>query len=282
MASRREQKAEARAARLAVERAEAERAQRMRRSRMLAGVLVVAIAIVGVAIAISSGGGSTVATKPNSRAARAADRHVDQLLAGIPESGETLGKGTAPVTVTEYGDLECSVCDMLAAPPSFTTPEGEAGTGLEDELIKQYVRGGEVKLVYRSLETASLSNPDPNAFRLQQAAADAAGIQGKAWYYIELFYNEQGTEGADYVTPSFLKGIAEQIPGLNLTKWRADLNLPSIRNELRSDEASGTAVDGGQPSTPTLVIRGPHGTHTLPPGLPSSFSQLEAAIKSVD
>jgi protein-disulfide isomerase len=282
MASRREQKDKARTARVAAEQAAAERAQRTRRFQMLAGAVVLAVAVVAVAIAISAGGGSTAPIQANSRAAKAAARHVDQLLAGIPQSGETLGKATAPVTVIEYGDLECSVCDMLAAPPSFTNPEGEQGTGWEDELINQYVREGEVKLRYRSLETASTSNPDTNAFTLQQEAADAAGIQNKAWYYIELFYNEQGAEGTGYVTNSFLEDIAKQIHSLNLTKWNADRNLPSIRNELNTDETAGTTVDGGMPSTPTLVVSGPDGTHTLSPGLPNSFSELQAAIRSVD
>jgi hypothetical protein len=42
-------------------------------------------------------------------------------------------------------------------------------------------------------------------------------LQGKAWYYIELCYYEQGQEDAAYVRPSFLDGIARQIPGLSYT-----------------------------------------------------------------
>jgi protein-disulfide isomerase len=283
MASRKEQKEQARQQRLARQQAAAARAQRMRRLQMLGGLAVVAIAVIAVVVVISAagGGGSAKAVKPQSAAAKAAAARVDKLLAGIPQAGNTLGDPTAPVTVTEYGDLECSVCDMLATPPSFINPEGEAGTGYLDRLIEQFVRPGKVKIVYRSLETASSSNPDPNAFELQQAAAVAAGLQDKEWYYIELFYNEQGPEGANYVTESYLEGLARQVPGLDFAKWMADRNLASVKNQVRADNAAGTAVDGGQASTPTLLIKGPRGTKALPPGLPSSYGQLESAVESV-
>jgi hypothetical protein len=87
---------------------------------------------------------------------------------------------------------------------------------MEEQLINQDVRNGTVKLVYRSVETASGDNPDPNAFNEQQVAAEAAGLQDKEWYYIELFYDEQGAEGSDYVTSSFIDGMAKQIPGIEL------------------------------------------------------------------
>jgi protein-disulfide isomerase len=281
MASRKEQKEQARQERLARERAAAQRAQRTRRLQMLGGLVIVAVAVIVVVIAISVGGATPKAVKPASAAAKAAAARVDSLLAGIPQSGNTLGSPSAPVTVIEYGDLECSVCDVLATPPSYTNPEGEPGSGYLDKLINQFVRTGKVKLVYRSLETASSQNPNPNAFELQQAAANAAGLQDKEWYYIELFYNEQGPEGANYVTESYLEGLARQVPGLNFAKWMADRNLPSVKNEVRSDNAAGTAVDGGQASTPTLLVKGPRGTKALPPGLPSSYGELEAAVRSV-
>ncbi len=249
---------------------------------MLGGVVVLAIVVVVVAIAISSGGGSTSAIKPQSAGAKAASARVDSLLAGIPQSGNTLGKPNAPITVTEYGDLECSVCDVFAIAPSVTNAEGESGSGLENDVIDNLVRTGKAKLVYRSLETASSGNPNPNAFALQQAAAEAAGLQDKAWYYIELFYNEQGAEDTGYVTERYLEGLARQVPGLNFSKWMADRKLSSIKNEVSSDNTAGTAIDGGQPSTPTIVASGPNGQAKPIVGLPSSWGELEAAIKSVD
>ena len=61
--------------------------------------------------------------------------------------------------MTEFGDLQCSVCDEFALSPSEKTSAGTPGSGIEDQLIKNDVRSGKVKLVYRSLETASAQSP---------------------------------------------------------------------------------------------------------------------------
>jgi hypothetical protein len=65
MASRTKQKEEARARRLAEERAHAERAQRQRRMFMLGGGALVVAAIVAVVVAVSVGGGGSSANKPS-------------------------------------------------------------------------------------------------------------------------------------------------------------------------------------------------------------------------
>jgi protein-disulfide isomerase len=206
-------------------------------------------------------------------------------LAGIPQSGNTLGNPSAKVTITEYGDLECSVCDVFATPTSFTNPEHEAGSGWEDKLISQYVKTGKAKLVFKSLETASGSNPDQNAFNTQQIAAYAAGLQGKAWNYIELMYNEQGAEGANYVTEAYLDGLAKQIKGLNYKKWLSDRKLAKLGQQVTTDGEQGTAVDksaGSGPSTPTVAISGPKGLAKPIVGLPTGeYAAYVAAINLV-
>jgi hypothetical protein len=152
MSSRKEQKEQARAERLAKEQELAAKAGRTRRLQIFGGVIVAAVIVIVVAIVISSsGGGGSGGANPDSPVAKAATKHVNSLLAGIPQSGMTLGKSSAPITITEYGDLECSVCDVLATPTSFTNPESEAGSGWEDQLISQYVRTGKAKLVFKSL-----------------------------------------------------------------------------------------------------------------------------------
>jgi protein-disulfide isomerase len=270
MASRTKQKEEARARRLAEERAQAERAQRQRRLAMLGGVVLAAVAIVAVAIAISSGGSSS-----NSSAAAASPRtpqqqaqrtkvntQVNSLLAGIPQSGNRLGSPKAPVTVTEYGDLQCPICRDFAL-------------SSENQLIANEVRSGKVQLVYRSLETAT---QDPSVFATQQAAALAAGQQNKAWYFIELFYHEQGQEGTGYVTPTYLNNLALQVPGLNFSSWQSQSKNPTLAAQVQADEQS--AQGQGFNSTPTITIRGPKGAAQPIVG-PPSYSSLQSQINSV-
>ncbi|HTW12302.1 MAG TPA: thioredoxin domain-containing protein, partial [Solirubrobacteraceae bacterium] len=195
----------------------------------------------------------------NSPADKAAAKRVQSLLAGIPQStGNVLGKASAPVTVTEFGDLECSVCDEFDLPAGVTSPAGVPGTGILPTIIQQDVATGKVKLVYKSLETASADPANAKMWTTQQAAANAAGLQGKGWNYVELFYNEQGAEDTPYVTMSYLEGLAKQIPGLNYSKWLHDLNSDqAIRNQVASDNTEGAQLDLGKASTPTIWIQGP-------------------------
>ncbi len=69
-----------------------------------------------------------------------------------------------------------------------------------------------MKVDYRSFCTASCNNtsqPNPHGtFNTQQVAAYAAGSRKSFWYYTELFYHEQGTEGTPYVNESFLSELA--------------------------------------------------------------------------
>jgi len=280
MASRADKKAQARAERIEFERKVAEAARRKQRLARLAGIVVAAVVVIVAAIVISSNNKASAPVKPTSKAATADTARVDALLSGIPQSGNNvLGKPTAPITVTEFGDLECSACDDFALPSTVNTSAGVPGSGVEDQLIDTYVRTGKAQLIYRSLDTATGNGATPGMFPTQQAAALAAGLQQKAWQYIELFYNEQGAEGSTYVDQNYLDGLAKQIPGLNYTKWLSDLQNDSSLTAQVSADGNAARV-AGYSSTPTVVVKGPKGQAQAIQGVPT-WPQLQAAIKSV-
>jgi protein-disulfide isomerase len=265
MASRKEQKEAARQRRLAEEQARTERARKERRLRMLGGVVVGTIAVIAVVFAISGSGGNNSAPKPTSSQAKNAAATVTQLLNGIPQQGNTLGNPNAKVTVTEYGDLVCPVCKDFAL-------------SSESQLITNEVRSGKVKLVYKALETAS-GTANNSMFVPSQTAALAAGEQKLGWYYIELFYHEQGDETTSYVTDSYLDGLAQQVPGLNYSKWSSDRQSSTLAAQVTADEQA--AANAGYNSTPTILIQGPKGQAQPIVGDPSSYSQVQSAINSV-
>jgi protein-disulfide isomerase len=265
MASRKEQKEAARERRLAEERVRAEKARRERRLRMLGGVVVGTIAVIVVIFAISSSGNSGSAPKPNTAQAKNAAATVTKLLNGIPQQGSTLGNPNAKVTVTEYGDLVCPICKDFAL-------------GSESQLISNDVRAGKVKITYKALETAS-ATANNSMFVPSQTAALAAGRQQRAWDYIQLFYHEQGDETTSYVTNSYLSGLAQQVPGLNYSKWSTDRQSSALAGQVNADQQA--AANAGYNSTPTIVIQGPKGQAQPIVGNPSSYSQLESAINSV-
>ena len=116
-------------------------------------------------------------------------------------------------------------------------------------IIQKWVKTGKVKIEYRSLETATR---EPEVFKLQQVAALAAGKQNKMWNYLETFYREQGEESSGYVTESYLQGLAQQVPGLNLTKWTNDRTEPALTTQLATDAQA--ANSAGFTGTPSFLI----------------------------
>jgi protein-disulfide isomerase len=263
MASRKEQKEQARNRRLAEERALRERAQRRLRVRMLGGVGLIAAAFVAVAIAVSTGASGS-SPKPQSAAAKRSAATVDALLKGIPQSGSTLGSPKAKVTLTEFGDLKCPICRQFAL-------------GAEEQLIARDVRAGRLKIDYRALCTATCAGPQPGVFSTQQAAALAAGEQNRAWNYIELFYHLQGDETTSYVTPSFLENLAKLVPGLNYGKWMSDRGSSALAGRVSADRRAAQAA--GFSGTPSVIVKGPKGVRTI--AYLGDYATYEAAIKAV-
>jgi protein-disulfide isomerase len=258
MASRAEQKAAARAAREA--RQKQVSAAHARRARLIWLGGLMSVVVVAIVIVIVLGGGSN-ARPEGSRTSRA---EVIALLKSIPEHDNVLGQPTAPVTITEFGDLACPACQAFAL-------------SSEQQLISHDVRDGTVKLVYRGMETAS---QDANAgeYTAGQIAARAAGLQNREWYYVLLWYHEQQSEDTPYVTDAFMQGLATQVPGLNLARWEADRDDPALARDVTKDTQ--TANADGFDATPSLTFTGPKGPAQPISAVPT-YAGLTAAIKAV-
>lgn len=79
-------------------------------------------------------------------------------------------------------------------------------------------------------------------FETQQIAALAAGAQDRMWNFIETFYREQGAEDSNYVTESYLQGIAGQVPGLSLSQWMSERGDPQLAAQLAADQTAAKAA----------------------------------------
>ncbi|MBV9416541.1 MAG: thioredoxin domain-containing protein [Solirubrobacterales bacterium] len=265
MASRTKQKEEARARRLPEEQARAAHLRRQQRLRTIGGAVLVAIIIVVALVLVNSSGGTKGGLQTGT-AANATSTAVNQMLAGIPQSGATLGNPNAPVTMTYFGDYQCPVCKDFTLNGGFP------------QLVANDVRSGKVKVVYASFCTATCNGPDPNVFNTQQVAGLAAGKQKKFWNFTELFYHEQGLEGTAYVTENYLQGLAKQVPGLNLTTWQTDRNDPNLTNDVNSDQSTAKSIGVG--GTPQLVFKGPKG-QSVPSSAVPTYADLQHAISQV-
>ncbi|HEX3802965.1 MAG TPA: thioredoxin domain-containing protein [Solirubrobacteraceae bacterium] len=275
MASRKDQKEQARAARIAKEQQSAATKQRTRRIQIFGGVIAIAVIVIVVAIVVSSGGGGgPKGAHPGletGKQERQLVSSVNTLLKGIPQSGTTLGDPSAKVTMQYFGDLECPICQ------EFTLD-------VFPQFVQDQVRKGNVKVQYRSMCTATcdgkMSEQAENTiFNGQQIAAYAAGSQNLFWQYAELFYHQQKTEGTGYPTDAFLTGIAKQIPGLKLATWQTDRTDPALLSTVNADQKYATSA--ALPGTPSLIMKGPKGEELVDNGNFPTYSDLAAAVKAV-
>jgi protein-disulfide isomerase len=235
--TRKQRRDQARSERKAAEEAVAVGAARKRRMAQLGGaVAAVVVVIVIVLVVTSGGGGSSKPVAPQSKAGKQQAAVVESTIGGIPQKGNVLGSTTAPVTMQYFGDLECPICR------DFTL-------GALPKLIQKWVKTGKMKIEYRSLETATR---EPETFRTQQVAALAAGKQDKMWDFVELFYHEQGEEDSGYVTEGYIQGLAQQVPGLNLSKWSTDRSDTTLDNQIATDTQE--ANQNGFNGTPSFLI----------------------------
>lgn len=214
-------------------------------------VLLVTVAIVVAAMLVvlsqlgGAGGGS--------------GEDVGEFYSGIPQDGTTLGEGDAPVTVYLYEDFQCPFC-------------GQFSRDMFPDLVDDYVRDGEVKLVS---ETMAFLGPDSvTAAR----AALAAGEQNRYWPYYTLLYGDQGQENSGYVTDDYLRGLAEQTPGLDVGEWEDQRAGDSFVKELEAVQSRAQA--SGINSTPTLVFEGPDGQAKI--DRLTSYDQIPSSIDKVD
>src|SRR4051812_49918075 len=215
---------------------------------MLGGVLAAAAVIVVVAIVISS---SSSTKKTNATGGVEAASQTTQLLEGIPQKGSTLGKPDAPVTLTEFADLQCPFCR------DYTLKQFPS-------LVAKYVKTGKVKMVFQNY---AFIGPDSLSAAL---AAEAAGKQNKLWHFIDVFYNNQGPENTSYVTDKFLTKIAKGA-GVDPQKMLTDRDDPSARQAVAS--AQQAAASAGVNSTPTFLLKKGAG-----PAQKLSADQVQAAL----
>jgi protein-disulfide isomerase len=223
-----------------------------RRQRLIklvgAGVFMAVLAVVILIVASQSG------DKPG-------DTKIEggplPELAGLQQEGDTVGDPNAPVTITEYGDLQCPVCKAYS---NQVIPELLAGP----------VKDGQAKLRYRHWTIIGPQSKDAGR------AALAAAEQNKLWTFVELFYDNQGPENSGYVTGEFLDNIAEKA-GLDVAQFDKDRANPKFTAELEAIDKEATQLHFT--GTPSILVAGPGGTMPLA-GVPSA-ADVEQAIAQV-
>jgi Na+/H+ antiporter NhaA len=156
-----------------------------------------------------------------------AETLIDLAVPVDPEHDHVRGPGRAPVTLVEYGDLECPYC-------------GQAEPVVR-ELLADY---GDLRYVWRHLP---LTDVHPHA-QLAAEATEAAAGQGRFWEMHDQLLGHQGA-----LTAKDLVRYAAEL-GLNAEQFARDMRKHAGAAKIAADVDS--ADLSGVSGTPTFFING--------------------------
>jgi NhaA family Na+:H+ antiporter len=151
-----------------------------------------------------------------------------KLAVPVGERDHTLGPDDAPVTLVEYGDLECPYCRQV------------------NPVIQEVRRrlGGRVRYVFRHFPIRS----SHVHAQIAAEAAEAAGAQGKFWEMQELLLEHQ-----EALDESHLLEYAAELD-LDLERFKRELDEKVYAGRVKDDFLGG--VRSGVNGTPNFFING--------------------------
>jgi len=203
------------------------------------GIAVVIIVAVVLALVLGSGGKGGGLPKNHVAVGSLANglpgaSDVANEFKGVPQTGTTLGWPFAQVTLTEYIDLQCPICQQFE-------------TEVFPDILDKYVRTKKVKVVMKPWAFIG-----PDSFRGQKVAL-AAAKQNKLFNFAALLYDNQGTENTGWLTDQMLYTIAASIPGLRIDPLFTERNSAAVKAEASQVAADANAQKVG--GTPTIFLQ---------------------------
>jgi protein-disulfide isomerase len=218
-------------------------------------------AAIALAVVIGSGGSNSTETTGSTLPDAGL---IARQLAGIPQRGNVLGKAGAPVTLTEYIDLQCPVCRAFE-------------TEVMPTVIRRYVRTGKVKVDARII---AFIGPDSDRGR---RGAIAAGQQNRLFDFTQLLYFNQGPENGGWLDDSMVASAAKSIPGVDVQALLAATDSTAVTDtaERWDREAQADGVTG----TPTVFVgksgRLGRGTEVTPGRAPDLPTLSRAILRAL-
>lgn len=171
---------------------------------------------------------------------------------GAQPTNHVEGQDSKGVTLVEYGDYECPICE------EYYQPLKQAVTPLLPEIHFQF----------RNLPLTAIH---PNAFAGARAA-EAAGLQNKYWQMHDKLYDNQNDWVSASNPQSLFDTYAQQI-GLNVSQFNQDYASTKVNNAINADLAA-FAKTGKEQATPTFFLDGQYLPNT---GLVDSQTGLPTA-----
>ncbi len=172
---------------------------------------------------------------------------------GNSVSQHVTGKGSANVTLVEFGDYQCPFCEEYSSTVKAAVAE------FNDQITFQF-------------RNYPLTNLHPNAFAAARAA-EAAALQNKFWEMHDTLYeaaNWQVWKDASDPT-SYFQQYAKDL-GLDTAKFKTDFSSDKVNDIINADQAAGNKLN--VTGTPTFFINGKKVS------LGNDLSAFEKAIKA--
>ena len=173
-------------------------------------------------------GGIVIVTKHN--------QHTPNTTSGSAgqPTNHVEGSTSSGVTLIEYGDYECPICDeFFPAVKQITT-----------------LYSSKIVFQFRNLPLVSIHQ---NAFAGARAA-EAASLMGKFWEMHDLLYEEQTLWANSSNPQTYFDQFATQL-GLNVATFNQDYASEQVNNAINADLAA-FAKTGDEMATPTFYLDG--------------------------
>ncbi len=260
----------ARKARLEREAAERAAAERSKRLKLLGGAAVVIALIVAIVIVAEPFRGDSrenlgtqnVSVNGEKVEVKGADETA-ALYRDIPQNGLVLGDPSAPVTIIEIADLKCPACQIHA-------------TDTHPKVVNELVRTGKANLKVElvNFRDAAAGTTDGEAAR---NAAYNLVASNQFFPFVNMLFNNQGSEQETWATDRKLEAIATATPGVDGAEL--DTKQTPASEKLVADAeklSTNLQVEG----TPSLYVQ-PRGTneYTHVPNF-NDMAQISAAVET--
>lgn len=190
-------------------------------------------------------------------------------LTGIsaPSASErdvVLGDADAPITLIEYGDYQCPICDQFFVQ-------------VEDKLRDEYIKPGKVRMIFRNFIVIDNFVPGGHESRDAAEAAECAKDQRQYWAYHDALYRAEGPDGKEN-SGNLTRDLFIKIAGdlkLDVGAFTDCFDSKKYADLIEKDVIDAQAL--GINSTPTVFINGQKFV-----GLPRSnaYETYKSAIES--
>lgn len=198
----------------------------------------------------------------------------------VSNDDPSLGPKDAKVTAVIFADYQCPYCGAFSGlnqeviqymQETSKSRGSEIWEPTEQNLIKDYVKTGKVRLVFKDYPFLD-ARSETKESHWAATAAWCAGDQGKFWEYHDYLFSHQKGENEGTFSKDNLKKFAAAL-GLKT----ADFNtcLDSGKYEKKVADATIFSQSVGVDGTPAFFVNG-----KVIPGGTVSYSQVKAVIEA--